>query len=130
MTLVVDASMVVAALIDAGPAGKWARAQIVAAEIAAPDLLPYEVTSALRRLSLGRQLSPDVASLAHADLALLRIELFPYAPVARRVWELRANVTPYDAAYVALAESLGAELATLDRKHARLQGARCDFRLP
>ena len=68
--------------------------------------------------------------MAHADLLDLRVELFPYAPFASRVWELRDNVTSYDAWYVALAESLGSSLVTLDQKLAQATGPRCDFETP
>jgi len=60
----------------------------------------------------------------------LYIELYPYAAVARRVWELRDNLTAYDAWYVALAEQLSAPLVTLDRRMATANGPRCQFRLP
>ena len=76
------------------------------------------------------ELTADAASLAHADLLALRIELFPYAPFASRVWELRDNVTCYDAWYVALAETLDAPLATLDVRLSRATGPRCRFQLP
>jgi len=68
-----------------------------------------------------------VASLAHADLVALPVELFPYEPFASRVWELRNAVTAYDAWYVALAESLAVPLATLDERLARAPGPRCTF---
>jgi predicted nucleic acid-binding protein len=68
--------------------------------------------------------------MAHADLLDLRVELFPYAPFAPRVWELRDNVTAYDAWYVELAESLGSSLATLDHRLARADGPRCGFETP
>lgn len=71
-----------------------------------------------------------VADLAHRDLLRLPLELFPYDAVAGRVWELRASITPYDAAYVGLAELLGGPLATLDRRLARAPGTRCAFLLP
>jgi predicted nucleic acid-binding protein len=65
-----------------------------------------------------------------ADLLDLRVDLFLCAPFASRVWELRANVTAYDAWYVALAESLGAKLATLDTRLSRAAGPRCSFQTP
>jgi predicted nucleic acid-binding protein len=71
-----------------------------------------------------------LAALAHEDLLSLPIELFPYHPCAARVWELRPNVTVYDAWYVALAERLDAALATLDRRLQRASGPRCEFLLP
>lgn len=130
MTLVVDASVVVAALIDPGRVGTWAESQLTSGPLAAPHLMPVEVANILRRSALAGDISADVASMAHEDLLSLRVEHFPYLPFASRVWELRSNVTTYDAWYVALAESLGAELATLDAKLARATGTLCEFALP
>lgn len=128
--LVVDASLVVAALVDGGPVGTWAEGLLTAEHLAAPHLLPVEVANILRRSVLGSDLSADTAAMAHADLLALRLELFPYAPFAPRVWELRENVTAYDAWYVALAESLEADLATLDLRLSRAAGPRCAFLTP
>ncbi len=130
MTLVVDSSVIVAALTDPGRVGRWAEGLLVAAPLAAPHLMPVEVANVLRRLALAGDISADVASLAHRDLLSLRVELFPYAECAVRVWELRANVTAYDAWYVALAEALGARLATLDARLSRAPGPRCHFATP
>ncbi|HKU38912.1 MAG TPA: type II toxin-antitoxin system VapC family toxin [Polyangiales bacterium] len=130
MTLVVDASVVVAALVDGGTEGQWAERQLAAEPLAAPHLLLVEAANILRRAALAGQISDDVAALAHADLVQLRVELFPYELVAARVWELRGTVTAYDGWYVALAESLDAPLATLDRKLSRASGPRCAFKLP
>jgi predicted nucleic acid-binding protein len=130
MTLVVDASVVVAALVDTGPDGRWAEEVLVSEDLAAPHLLPVEAANILRRLALHGEISEDAAALAHADLADLRVALFPYTLDAWRAWELRANLTMYDAWYVALAESLEADLATLDARLARAPGTRCGFQLP
>ena len=130
MTVVVDASVVVAALIDPGLVGTWAESLLVSGPLAAPHLMPVEAANILRRSALAGDISADVASLAHEDLISLRLEHFSYAPFASRVWELRANVTAYDAWYVALAESLGAGLATLDARLSRATGTRCEFALP
>lgn len=130
MTLVVDASTVVAALVDGGPGGTWAESVLVSEPLAAPHLMPVEATNILRRAVLARQLSDDVASLARTDLIQLRVELFGFEPFADRVWELRSSVTAYDAWYVALAESLDAPLATLDARLARASGPRCRFEVP
>ncbi len=130
MTLVIDASMVVAALIDAGPAGVWAESLLAAQPLSAPHLMPVETANILRRATLAGEISADSAALAHADLADLPVELFPYAPFADRVWELRANVTCYDAWYVALAEYLEAKVATIDVKLSRAAGPRCGFETP
>ena len=130
MTVVVDSSVVVAALIDQGPVGVWAEALLVSGPLAAPHLMPVEVANVLRRSASAGDISADVASLAHEDLDSLRLELFPYGLCASRVWELRANITAYDAWYVALAEILGARLATLDARLSRAAGTRCEFALP
>jgi len=130
LTIVVDASAVVAALVDGGSTGAWAASELGGGPLAAPHLMPVEATNILRRAVLTGDLSADTAALAHDDLVQLRIELFPYEPFAPRVWELRANVTAYDAWYVALAEVLGGPLVTLDLRLARAPGPRCDFRLP
>jgi predicted nucleic acid-binding protein len=130
VTLVVDASVVVAALVDEGAAGQWADEVLVTEPLAAPHLLLVEAANILRRAVLDRQISEDTAALAHADLVQLRVELFPYELVAARVWELRDTVTAYDAWYVALAESLDAPLATLDQRLSRASGPRCSFELP
>lgn len=127
MTVVVDASVVVAALVDAGPAGSWAESVLASGPLAAPHLMPVEVANVLRRAALSRELTNDAASLAHHDLTTLRVELFPYDGFARRGWELRSTITCYDAWYVALAETLGATLATLDVRLRRATGPRCEF---
>ena len=127
MTAVVDASVIVAALVDDGPTGRWAEALVAGQPLAAPHLMPVEAANILRRAALAGDLSDDIASLAHADLVALPAELFPYEPFATRVWELRGSVTTYDAWYVALAESLAVPLATLDERLARAPGPRCTF---
>lgn len=130
MTLVVDSSVVVAALIDQGPAGRWAEAILTSEPLAAPHLLPAEVANVLRRSARAARISTDVASLAHVEFGSLPIELFPYSVCSERVWELRSTVTAYDGWYVALAETLGATMATLDEKLSRAPGPRCRFAVP
>jgi predicted nucleic acid-binding protein len=130
VTLVVDASVVVAALIDIGAEGQWAEQVLTSDDLAAPHLLLAEAGNILRRLALHGEVSDDAAALAHADLIDLRVALFPYQLDGWRVWELRHNLTTYDAWYVALAEALDADLATLDARLANAPGTRCGFRLP
>lgn len=84
----------------------------------------------LRRHAAAGAVSLAEATLAHEDLRALALELWPYAAVAERVWQLRDNVTVYDAAYVAVAELLGAELVTLDARLARAPGPRCPVAVP
>lgn len=122
--------MVVAALVDREATGVWAESVVLGGVLAAPHLMPVESANVLRRMAASGEISNDIASLAHEDLLALRVELFGYAPVAARAWELRANVTSYDAGYVALAETLGVGLATLDRRLAGASGPRCRFVLP
>ena len=130
MTLVVDASLVVAALVDSGPDGTWAEGILTSGPLAAPHLMPVEAANILRRASLAGEISEDTASLAHADLVRLPVELFPYGALAGRAWELRGNLTLYDAWYVALAEALEARLATLDERLTRATGPSCGFETP
>ncbi len=130
MTLVIDASLVVSALVDTSDTGRWAEALLASGPLSAPHLMPVDVTNILRRAAAKGEITQDVASMAHADLLDLRVELFPYAPFASRVWELRDNVTSYDAWYIALAESLGSSVATLDRRMAQASGPRCTFEVP
>lgn len=127
MTVVVDASVVVAALIGNGRDSTWSEDVLVASSLAAPHFLMVEVANVLRRSERAADISSDAASLAHGDLLALRVELFDYEPLALRIWELRHNITNYDGWYVALAEALDAPLATLDRRLASSPGPTCRF---
>jgi predicted nucleic acid-binding protein len=115
----------VAALGDGGDDGTRAVDLLAREPITAPHHMPIEVANILRRAALSGDISEDTASLAHSDLRDLRTQLYPYGAVAERAWELRQNITTYDACYVALAEGLGAPLATIDRRLARASGPRC-----
>ncbi|HSL56881.1 MAG TPA: type II toxin-antitoxin system VapC family toxin [Acidimicrobiales bacterium] len=128
--IVVDASVVVAALIDGGDDGRWSRERLTGGGLAAPHLLPVEVANVLRRAANGGRISDDVAALAHGEMRALAVELFPYELVADRVWALRSSVTTYDAWYVALAELLELPLATLDRRLRGAAGPTCQFLVP
>jgi predicted nucleic acid-binding protein len=130
VTLVIDASLVVSALVDGGITGSWAESLLTGEPLSAPHLMPVEVANILRRAATASEISADVAAMAHTDLLDMRVELFPYGPFAPRVWELRDNLTSYDAWYVALAEFLGSRVATLDLKLARATGPRCGFETP
>jgi predicted nucleic acid-binding protein len=93
--------------------------------------MPIEAADILRRATLAGDITEDSASLAHGDVLDLRVELWPYAPLAERCWQLRENnVTTYDGVYVALAELLAAPLATLDQRLAAAPGPCCDFTTP
>ena len=105
MTTVVDASVLVAAVVDSGPDGQWAESLLDADSLAGPELVLAEATNVLRRLERAGEVSRSDASSAHRDLLRLDLELFPFAPYAARTWALRANLTSYDAWYVALGRS-------------------------
>ncbi|MYE22545.1 MAG: type II toxin-antitoxin system VapC family toxin [Gammaproteobacteria bacterium] len=130
MTTVVDASALVAALVDQGPDGRWASATLAADRAAAPELLLAETSSTLRQLERRGVLAPFEAAGAHQAALRLDVELFPFEPFATRTWELRHSLTVYDAWYVAVAEMVGGRLATLDRRMARADGPRCEIVVP
>lgn len=125
--LVVDASVVFAALVENTADGVWAESVVADGELIAPHLLPAEVANALRRAERAGRLSRDAASLAFDWLSELPIQLVPFEELSDRVWELRDTVTAYDAWYVALAEALGVDLATLDYRLIRAPGPTCSF---
>jgi predicted nucleic acid-binding protein len=122
---VCDASALTAVLLDSGRDGIWATAALADVDLAAPALLPWETANVIRRLELARIISPDQAAQAHIDLLDLAIVLWPYELLATRAWQLRQNLSIYDASYVALAEALDVELVTLDRRIAGAPGISC-----
>lgn len=127
---VVDASVLVAATADDGPEGAWAERVLAGGNLIAPHLVLAEAANVLRRLERAKLLSRLEATAAHTDLVRLDLQLVPYEPFAERVWELRANLSSYDAWYVAVAELADMPLATLDRRLTRATGPDCEFLLP
>ncbi|MFM7537785.1 MAG: type II toxin-antitoxin system VapC family toxin [Acidimicrobiales bacterium] len=123
--IVVDASVVVTALADDGEDGDRVRARLRGERLIAPHLIDVEVASAWRRLAAAGDLDDRRAALAFDDLWALRLERVPHARLLPRSWELRHNLTIYDAAYVALAELLTTSLLTADTKLAAAAGIRC-----
>jgi predicted nucleic acid-binding protein len=130
VTVAVDASVIVAALLATGPDGEWAEEILLSGELVCPHIMPAEVASALRRAEIAGEISADLASAAHSDLALLRVAYYDYAPLAQAAWRLRHSVNAYDAWYVALANELQVPLATLDRRLTRAPGVTCQFLTP
>jgi len=123
--IVVDASVVVTALADDGDDGDRVRQRLRGERLVAPHLIDLEVASAWRRLAAAGRIDERRVALALADLLALRLERVGHARLLGRCWELRTNLTIYDAAYVALAEALDAALVTADRRLAEAPGARC-----
>lgn len=130
MSTVVDASVLVRALIGAGSDGEWAEAIIAGGPLHAPELALVESANILRRLERTQEITTADAVAAYEDLMQLNIELFGFEPFAERVWELRHDLTSYDAWYVALAEALRLPLATLDERLAKTKGPGCEFLTP
>jgi predicted nucleic acid-binding protein len=128
--LVCDASAIVTVLLDSGEDRAWVADRLAGAELFAPALLPFECANIIRRHELAGSVAPDQAAQAHADLLDLPIHLWPYEVLADRVRELRSNLTSYEAAYVALAETVGAQLITLDRRLQRVPGIGCSVQAP
>jgi predicted nucleic acid-binding protein len=123
--LVVDASVLVVALADDEQDGDTARARLRGEQLAAPDLVDLEVSSVLRRHLAQGHLALRRAELALADLIDLPLQRAPHRELLVRCWDLRANLTIYDAAYVALAEALESDLLTADARLAGAPGPRC-----
>jgi predicted nucleic acid-binding protein len=126
---VVDASVLARAATDGGREGARAREVLRPYRLAAPDYCFVEVLSVVRGLVLGGWLMAADAEAALSDFAELRIDRYDTAALARRIWELRDNLTTYDAGYVALAEALDCPLMTADRRLARAPGIRCAIEL-
>ena len=130
MTVVIDASALVAALVDSGSDGDWAESVAASSPLVAPELILAETANTLRRLEGSGAISRLEATTAFRDLLRMDLELLPFAPFADRVWELRGNLTSYDAWYVAVAEAFECPLATLDLKLSRAAGPVCRFMVP
>lgn len=125
--IVVDASVLVTALADDGPDGDRARSRLRGERLVAPHLIDVEVTSAWRRMASAGDLDERRATMAIADLGALRLDRVPHGPLLERCWQLRSNLTLYDAVYVALAERTETILVTVDSKLARSSGPRCEI---
>lgn len=123
--IVVDASILASALADDNSDGEAARAGLRGQTLAAPELIDLEIASVWRRQVMAGQLEARRADLALADLLALPLQRIEHRQLLTRGWELRHNVTPYDAAYVALAELLDVVLVTGDRRLSRSPNVRC-----
>jgi predicted nucleic acid-binding protein len=127
--LVVDASVVAPVVADGGLDGIHYRRRLRGEGLAAPDLLRVEVLSVIRAQLGNRALDTKQADHAVDDLIDLPIAVYPTVSLLPRTWELRDNLTAYDACYVALAEALGCTLLTADVRLSRAPGTRCSIEL-
>lgn len=128
--LVCHSSAIAALLLDAGDDGQWVTQTLGPSPLLAPSLLPYETANVIRKHELAGAVSSDQAAQAHADLLDLTIELWPHHLLSARAWELRQNLSVYDASYVALAEATRLTLVTLDARLAGAPGIKCEIALP
>jgi predicted nucleic acid-binding protein len=108
--------------------GHRVRASVAGERLAIPHAADLECASALRGLVRGAKLPADEALRALGLLRRMNLRRYGHAPLLARIWQLRDNMWPYDAAYVALAESLDAELVTVDAKFELVPGLRCAVR--
>jgi predicted nucleic acid-binding protein len=123
--IIVDASVIAPALADDDVDGERARSRLRGERLMAPEVLDLEVVSVIRKALLGGELNRRRAGLALADLVDLDLERVSHRPMLTRIWELRQSNTSYDAAYVALAETINATLVTADRRLSLAPGPRC-----
>ena len=128
--IVIDASVLANVVGDDGVDGRRARHEVRSAgDMAAPDLVDVETVAVLRKRWLAGTISDSRFSAALDDLEAIDLDRYPALPLVQRSYELRANVTTYDAMYVALAEALGCELLTSDRRLANAPGPQCVIRV-
>jgi predicted nucleic acid-binding protein len=125
--IVVDASVLVVALGDDGADGWQARQRLTDETLVAPELVDIEVVSVWRRHVAAKLMLVRSAASAVMDLSDLPLRRFPHQPLLHRIWELRHVVTPYDAAYIALAEALDVALVTADARLSRASGVNCEI---
>lgn len=125
--IVIDASVLVNVVADDGRDGALARDLVArSGDLHAPEMVDVETVAALRKRWLVGDITNERFALALDDLDALELARFPALPLMRRAYELRANVTAHDAAYVALAEVLGCPLVTADARLARAPGLTCE----
>jgi predicted nucleic acid-binding protein len=128
--IVLDASVLTFAVGERRENGDKARALLGATDTTAvPDIVDLETLSALRKLWRIGKIDGQMFRVAIDDLVVLPLVRHPSAPLVRRVHQLRDNLTPYDACYVALAENLDCPLVTADRRLANAPGTQCEIKL-
>ena len=128
--IVVDASVATEAVAGSSERNLTVLRRITREAALAPHVLDLEVASALGGLVRRGELAEPLARSGLRHLAVLPVTRVPHEPLLARCWELRDNLTAYDAAYVALAETIGATLLTYDQRLSRAPGIRCEVELP
>jgi predicted nucleic acid-binding protein len=128
--IVVDASVLATALGDDGSDGRRMRNRIEMERVlCAPEIVDLEVAMVWRRQLDAGWLEPAGAQQALGDLAEMNLIRASHRPLMPRIWDLRDNLTPYDAAYVALAETLDVTLLSADGRSTRAPSLRCKVEL-
>jgi len=127
---VFDASALISILASTGPSSSWAEEQFSARDVVAPQIVLVEVVNVLRRHVLSGRISEPAGRAAISNLLDMKIELYPFAGFASRIWQLKSQVSSYDAWYVALAEELDVDLVTLDRRLSRAHSLKCRVLVP
>ncbi|HEY4996414.1 MAG TPA: type II toxin-antitoxin system VapC family toxin [Solirubrobacteraceae bacterium] len=127
--LVVDTSAVLEALAARDPAPGLIERLAEDGDLHGPHLIDTELLHALRRMSINRQISDERAEDARSDFAELALRRYRHQPLSDRVWELRHNITAYDATFIALAEALSAPLITCDARLAATPGHDAEIEL-
>jgi predicted nucleic acid-binding protein len=126
--IVLDAAAAVDLLLERGERGEWVRGIVASRDrVASPHIIEVEVASVLRRLERRAEISTRLGVRALSELTLLPMLRYPTTALLGRVWQLRAALTPYDAAYVALAEALAVPLVTTDARLGRSHSHRAEI---
>lgn len=128
--IVIDASAMLEFLLSAPASAAIGNLISAAGEaLHAPCLMNVEVVQTLRRFGMAKSLGPALSRRAFEEYLDMRVERHPHDVLLPRIWELRHNLTAYDAAYVALAEALDAPLVTCDRAMSLAKGHRANVLL-
>jgi predicted nucleic acid-binding protein len=127
--IVIDASALTELLVAGTPRAVRIATRIQRETLHAPHLIDLELVSALRSLEARQVLSTAEATKATFDLLAVTITRYAHDAFIPRIWQLRSNMTAYDAVYIALAEALGAPLVTCDAKLAGAPGHRVKIEL-